>query len=228
VVDLNAFDHVALWTDERDTLARVLTECCGMHEIERTDRFTLVGGDARLGKLTLFDATGPREPGVLERVVLRVAEPEAVRVRLESMGVATDASNGLITAETHAGLALGLVRNHETGVTDLDHVVIRVPSPEATTTGLEELGLERAGDRLSVSGKELVVRGGGAEEGESPLLNHLAFLVDSADEVEREARARGLEVADVVDAPNTRAVFVWGPDRITLEYVEHKPGFSLV
>ena len=30
-----------------------------MHEIERTDRFTLVGGDARLGKLTLFDAAGP-------------------------------------------------------------------------------------------------------------------------------------------------------------------------
>ena len=72
------------------------------------------------------------------------------------------------------------------------------------------------------------MRDGGAEEGETPLLHHLAFLVDSADDVEREARARGLEIADVVDAPNTRAVFVWGPDRIKLEYVEHKPGFSLV
>jgi hypothetical protein len=32
-----------------------------MHVIERTDRFTLVGSDARRGKLTLFDAEGPRE-----------------------------------------------------------------------------------------------------------------------------------------------------------------------
>ena len=113
-------------------------------------------------------------------------------------------------------------------MTDLDHVVLRVPSRESTVSRLEELGLERAGYRLRIAGKELVVREGDVEEGESPLLNHLAFLVDKADDVELEARARGLEVADVVDAPNTRAVFVWGPDRIKLEYVEHKPGFSLV
>ena len=56
---LNSFDHVALWTDERDRLARLLVDCCGMHEIERTDQFTLVGGDARRGKLTLFEAEGP-------------------------------------------------------------------------------------------------------------------------------------------------------------------------
>ena len=227
-MDVNTFDHVALWTDARDALATVLTECCDMHEIERTDRFTLVGGDARLGKLTLFDAAGRREAGVLERVVLRVAEPEAVRARLDAAGVATDASNGLITAETEAGLALGLVRNEESDVTDLDHVVLRVPIPESTVAGLEELGLERAGDRLRISGKELRVHEGAADESESPLLHHLAFLVDSADDVEREAHARGLEIVDVVDAPNTRAVFVWGPDRIKLEYVEHKPGFSLV
>ena len=37
----------------------------------------------------------------------------------------------------------------------------------------------------------------------------------------------GAEVADVVDAENTFAVFVWGPDRVKLEYVEHKASFSL-
>jgi hypothetical protein len=58
-------------------------------------------------------------------------------------------------------------------------------------------------------------------------LHHLAFLVEESGAVEREARARGLEIDDVVDAPNTRAVFLVGPDRIRLEYVEHKPGFSL-
>ena len=64
----NSFDHVALWVDDRDNLSAFLCEVCGMHEIERQDTFTLVGGDARRGKLTLFDAEGPREPGVLERI----------------------------------------------------------------------------------------------------------------------------------------------------------------
>jgi catechol 2,3-dioxygenase-like lactoylglutathione lyase family enzyme len=223
---LNSFDHVALWTDERDRLARLLVDCCGMHEIERTDRFTLVGGDARLGKLTLFEAEGPRDAGVLERVVLRVADPDEAAERLAAAGVTVDTGDGMATAET-GGLALGLVQS-EDGVSDLDHVVLRVASPEATVAALEELGLEREDDHLQVAGKEVLVRGGGSPEGERPLLNHLAFLVDHADDVEREARSRGLEVADVVDAPNTLAVFVWGPDRIKLEYVEHKPGFSLV
>ena len=224
---LNSFDHVALWTDERERLARLLVDCCDMHEIERTDRFTLVGGDARRGKLTLFDADGPRERGVLERVVLRVPDPDEAAERLGAAGATLATENGMATAETGAGLALGLVPAGD-GVADLDHVVLRVASPEATVVALQELGLEREGDRLEVAGKEVVVHGGGEPEGERPLLNHLAFLVDRADDVEREARSRGLDVADVVDAPNTRAVFVWGPDRIKLEYVEHKPGFSLV
>ena len=32
---------------------------------------------------------------------------------------------------------------------------------------------------------------------------------------------------DPVHAANTKAVFVWGPDRVRIEYVEHKPEFSL-
>ena len=53
------------------------------------------------------------------------------------------------------------------------------------------------------------------------------MLVDSAEEHLEEARRRELEVEDVKDAPNTLAVFVRGPDGIRIEYVEHKPGFSL-
>jgi hypothetical protein len=34
-------------------------------------------------------------------------------------------------------------------------------------------------------------------------------------------------VADFVDAANTIAVFVWGPERVKIEYVEHKPTFAL-
>ncbi len=226
-MNLNTFDHVALWAAERDELARVLVECCGMHEIERTDRFTLVGGDARRGKLTLFDAEGPREAGVLERVILRLPDPGEAQERLEASGIVTDA-NGMITAELPSGLPVGLVPAAKGTVTDLDHVVLRVPDPSATASGLEQLGLEREGRELHVADKQVILREAAAEEGERPLLNHLAFLVDAASDIVLEARSRGIEIDDVVDAPNTRAVFLWGPDRIKLEYVEHKPGFSLV
>ena len=77
-----SFDHVALWVTERDALADLLCGHLGMHVIEKTDTFTLVGVDARQGKLTLFDAEGPREPGVLARVVLRVGDLDAAVERL--------------------------------------------------------------------------------------------------------------------------------------------------
>ena len=224
-MDVKTLDHVALWTAERDDLARLLVECCGMHEIERTERFTLVGGDARRGKVTLFDADGPRERGVLERLVIRVSDPEETRARLaERVGMA--AGNGIVAA-LPSGLALGVVAGDD-DVTDLDRVILRVRDARATAAALQELGLERSGDRLHVEDKDVVLRDGGVEEGERPLLNHIAFLVDRVADVEEEARGRGVEIADVVDASNTRAVFLWGPDRIKLEYVEHKPGFSLV
>jgi hypothetical protein len=60
------------------------------------------------------------------------------------------------------------------------------------------------------------------------MLNHIALLVDSGQEQLEEAKRRGIDIAEVRDAANTFAVFVWGPDRIKLEYVEHKPTFSLV
>src|ERR671922_144445 len=58
-----SLDHVALWVDEREPLATFLCDHLGMHVIEESDDFTLVGIDAKLGKLTLFDAEGPRQRG---------------------------------------------------------------------------------------------------------------------------------------------------------------------
>ena len=78
----SSLDHVALWTDARKQLALFLCDHLGMHVIEETDTFTLVGIDAKLGKLTLFDADGPRQRGALERVVLRVSDLDSV---LESL-----------------------------------------------------------------------------------------------------------------------------------------------
>jgi len=62
---------------------------------------------------------------------------------------------------------------------------------------------------------------------ERPLLNHLAVLVDSADDAVAEADELGIEVESLVDAPNTYAAFLRGPDGVRIEYVEHKPSFSL-
>ena len=70
-------DHVALWVADRDRIADFVTARLGMHVVERTDAFTLVGSDARRGKLTLFAAEGPREQGALKHIALRVSSLES-------------------------------------------------------------------------------------------------------------------------------------------------------
>ena len=222
-----SFDHVALWVADRQPIVDLLCGHLGMHVIDATETFSLVGADARRGKLTLFDAPGPREPGVLGHVALRVADLDAALAALPD-GLEVQRDGDEARFETFEGLRLALVEVPDTDLDyDLDHVSLRVSDVERVAEGLAGLGLERHGDRLVVAGKEIRLHGGGAPEGERPLLNHLAVLVDSAALAESEARRRGDEIASVVDAANTLAVFVWGPDRIKLEYVEHKPGFSL-
>ena len=81
--------------------------------------------------------------------------------------------------------------------------------------------------RVEVGGAYVEFHADAPAEPERPLLNHLAVLVDSAEDHRAEAAELGLEIADFVDAPNTVAVFVWGPERVKIEYVEHKPTFSL-
>jgi catechol 2,3-dioxygenase-like lactoylglutathione lyase family enzyme len=228
----NALDHVALWVADRDTLADFACRHLGMHVIERTDDFTLVGADARRGKLTLFAAEGPREPGVLGRVVLRVEDLERAVAAVPAGLEVTRPEAGLVHFEGPERLGLGLVAAPSPEVEyDIDHVVLRVPEPARTLASLAELGFERErereGERLTVGDKTVVLEEGAPADGQ-PLLNHIALLVDSGKEQLDEARRRGLDVAEVRDAPNTFAVFVWGPDRIKLEYVEHKPTFSLV
>jgi catechol 2,3-dioxygenase-like lactoylglutathione lyase family enzyme len=227
-VKIDALDHVALWVADRDTLADFLTDGLGMHVIDRTEKFTLVGWDARRGKLTLFAAEGPREPGVLGRVVLGVEDVDAaLRGLPEDLAVERD-DDGSASFTAPEDLGLGLARSERPG--DIDRVVLRVPDPDSTFAQLATLGFGANNGTLDAVNASLALERAdvGEGEGERPLLNHVALLVESAQEHIDEARRRSLEIADVVDAPNTYAVFVWGPDRIKLEYVEHKPGFSLV
>jgi catechol 2,3-dioxygenase-like lactoylglutathione lyase family enzyme len=222
-----SLDHVALWVaeNERAPLAGFVCDHLGMHVIEETDTFTLVGVDAKLGKLTLFDAEGPRERGALERVVLRVADVEVAASRVP---VPVELVDGEARFDAPGGLAMGLV-GAEGRDYDLDHVVLRLPEVGKAAAVLAEMGFEPRGDAaLAVADRELRLVEGEAGEVERPLLNHLALLVDSAHDVQAEAERQGFEVDDVKDAPNTFAVFLRGPAGVRVEYVEHKPGFALV
>jgi catechol 2,3-dioxygenase-like lactoylglutathione lyase family enzyme len=228
-MDANALDHVALWVADRDRLADFAYAHLGMHEIERTDNFTLVGADARRGKLTLFAADGPRDPGALVRVVLRVRDLDEALAQLPADLEVARPRDDLATFEGPEGLGLGLVSAPGADLDyDIDHVVLRVPDPSASTERFATLGFAPDGNRLQVGDKWMVLERGNGDRFERPLLNHIALLVDSGQEQLAEAQRRGLDVAEVRDAANTYAVFVWGPDRIKLEYVEHKPGFALV
>src|SRR3954449_11666796 len=111
----NALDHVALWVAGRDALADFLTGHLGMHVIDKTDKFTLVGSDARRGKLTLFDAEGPRDPGVLERVVLRVSDLESALAELPDEVEVERVSDRLATFQAPEGLGLGLTERQGGG-----------------------------------------------------------------------------------------------------------------
>jgi catechol 2,3-dioxygenase-like lactoylglutathione lyase family enzyme len=219
----SSLDHVALWTDARKPLADFLCDHLGMHVIEETDTFTLVGVDAKLGKLTLFDAEGPRERGSLERIALRVGDLDTALDGLPAEVVA----DGVAHFDGPGGVPLALVERDGVDF-DLDHVVLGLPDRDTAASALESMGFERRDGALAVADRELRLVEADQPDGERPLLNHIALLVDSAGEVQREAEERGVEVDDVKDAPNTLAVFLRGPSGVRIEYVEHKPGFALV
>jgi catechol 2,3-dioxygenase-like lactoylglutathione lyase family enzyme len=226
-------DHVAYWLADRDAVAEFAVGHLGMHVIDRTDAFTLVGADARRGKLTLFAADGPRERGALEHVALRVGDLQRALSELPA-GVAVERRReGEAYFELGEGVVLGLVETDTDLDYDLDHVALRSADPQATASEYGSLGFGAAAPgpsncpRVEVGGAWIEFQPGEPGAPERPLLNHLAVLVDSADEHVAAARDLGVEIDDVVDAANTLAVFVWGPERVRIEYVEHKPTFSL-
>jgi catechol 2,3-dioxygenase-like lactoylglutathione lyase family enzyme len=205
-------DHIALWVADRRRLTEAAVERLGVRVIEQTDRFTLLGADARRGKLTLFDAEGPRERGALARIGLRVSS-------LNGRDATVDLGEGieivLVEAETDSDL-------------DLDHIALVSADPLAAAEQWQALGFAPVGDgRLEVGGAYLELVPGDPGTPERPLLNHIGVLVDSVEEHRADAEDLGVEIDDLVDAPNTIALFIWGPDRVKLEYIEHKPSFSL-
>ena len=225
-------DHVAFWLDDRDRIADFLTDHLGMHVIERTDKFTLIGRDALKGKLTLFAADGPREPGAFKHVALRVNDLDSALAELPAE-FPVDRQNGTALLDLGDDVHVGLVEAETESEYDLDHVALCSADPEATAEKYRAYGFapaepgENGAPRVEVAGAFVEFHEGDPGDPERPLLNHLAVLVDSAEEHRRAAEQRDIEVQDFVDAPNTLAVFVWLPERVRLEYVEHKPTFAL-
>ena len=208
-------DHVAFWVAERDAIADYATRHLGMHVIDRQENFTLIGSHALHGKLTLFDAEGLRERGAFKHVALRVSS-----------------LNGADRHDLPEGIEVRVVEAPTEIEWDLDHVALFADDPERTARQYLAYGFEEAAPndgvpRVQVGGAFVEFHEGDPGIPERPLLNHLAVLVDSADEHKQDAEDAGIEVESFVDAANTLAVFLWGPDRVRIEYVEHKPEFSL-
>jgi catechol 2,3-dioxygenase-like lactoylglutathione lyase family enzyme len=219
-VQPRTLDHVAFWVVDRAPVVAFLERHVGMHVIAQEANFTLLGSDARRGKLTLFDAEGPREQGVLRHVALRVSDLAAARAALPV--------GSPDVFDAGEGVRLTLVQAETEVEYDLDHVALWSRAPAETAREYERYGFAPAGSsRVEVGGAFVVFHEGDPGKPERPLLNHLAVLVDSADDVIADAGDLGIEVESVVDAANTYAAFLWGPERVRIEYVEHKPTFSL-
>jgi catechol 2,3-dioxygenase-like lactoylglutathione lyase family enzyme len=213
-------DHVAFWVADRAPIVAFCERHLGMHVIADEANFTLVGSNARHGKLTLFDADGTRERGPFKHVGLRVSDLAAARADLPAgAGEVFDIGEGINVTLVEAPTDVEY---------DLDHVALWAADPSVTAEEYLRYGFESAGPaRVEVGGAYLELHEGDPSQGDRPLLNHLAVLVESADEVVADARELDIEVESVVDAANTYAAFLWGPDRVRIEYVEHKPTFSL-
>jgi hypothetical protein len=223
-VEPKTLDHVAFWLADREPIVDFVTRHLGMHVIDRQEAFTLVGSDALRGKLTLFTAEGPRERGAFKHVALRVSNLAKARAALPD-----GAGDELELGE---GVRIRLVEGQTDVEYDLDHVALYSTNPEQTADEYGRYGfasVEPSAEgtpRVGVGGAYVEFHPGRPGDPDKPLLNHLAVLVDSVDDHIAEAEDMGV-VDNVVDAANTRAVFVWGPERVRIEYVEHKPEFAL-
>jgi catechol 2,3-dioxygenase-like lactoylglutathione lyase family enzyme len=230
-VKVQKLDHIALYMSDRDAAADFLTAHLDFHVVDRTDRYTLVGAGGRIGKLTLFDAPEGVEvsPGPVERINIRVADPETTVARLPAEADIKSRDGGYLFTGPE-GLPLALVPGGGDFTDyDLEGLVLRSGDPEGSARELVKMGFAPGDNPSTVKAGEYRLRlvTSAAGVGTQGMLYHLGCLVDSARDHRREAAEQGFEIQDWVEGPNTVAVFVRGPEDVSVEYVEHKPTFSL-
>ena len=219
-----SLDHVAMRVVDRDAFTEELLEAFELRVIERTERFTLIGPDFEHGKITLLDAETASPPEAQQLVSLVFAEhPDAddATPRVLSNGV-------VVTFQSTADLgeAGQLIPRHS-----LVGVVLRSTDPErAGSDFANEQGMHVRSEAPDVVTVEV---GAGASDGLITLLrtageptagpdplDHLGVLVEDAIAWRDALGADGGVIDRWVEAPHSRAVFVPGPDGVTVEFVE--------
>lgn len=219
--ELLGLDCVGLATADAGALQAFLCDHAGMKELERSSRGVVVGADAEATKLRLISSEGPREPGSLARVMLRVGDLQRA---IESLppDIETDTRGpGLVTFEAPEGLRLGFTVASGLIDHDVDHLVLHVADPEETGIVLAQLGFVPEGRTLRVADKHISL-----EElpgwSERPLLDHIAVRVASIEPIAAYAQDSGFEISDRVSQERV-AIVVPGLERIRLDFVALAP-----
>lgn len=217
-------DHIALYVRDRDRLATLLTDELGLVVLDRTDRYTLIGPGATEGKLTLFEApvgaTGLNAGRIVSIMLADRAGSGRSPIRLEDGFTLTFGTHDLVTADVSQHAVVGItMRSDDPGAAAREYVERYGFSELASHGDVATIG--------SGTGVVSLVRESVDDAAGTSALFHLGMLVDSARRHIDEAAERGIEVVNVVDAPNTYAVFVNGPEGTCIEYVEHKKSFAL-
>jgi catechol 2,3-dioxygenase-like lactoylglutathione lyase family enzyme len=221
VTALIGIDHLAIRVVDPDALARFLCDHCGMERTDSDEGFLVLGAPGGRTRLFLFEAEETPDPGVLERVVLRVSDLEsAVATLPDAIGV-EHIEPGVAVFAGPQGLALGLTSVLGGGVDyDIDHFVLRVMSPDETTIALAELGFVPSGGALHVADKHVRVEPGIRSAGDNELLDHIGVLVESVEALKGQALRGGLEFDELTLCPNRLGIYVRGLERLRVEYAE--------
>ena len=203
-------DHVALWIPNRAAVTARVLRFFDVRVLEEEDDFTLLGSDLELGKLTLFDAPGPRDESQLMHVAFRTSHGDEVK-------------------DVEVGDALHLLRMpqpEESSPTDLDHIALRVPDDETSAVQWMAFGFEHVEPRIVPSARlrlgdtYLELHPGTALPTERPLLNHIGLRVESIDPYLDGSAEIELEILETVEGDNSRSLFVQGPNDVRLELIE--------
>ena len=208
-------DHVAVFVSDPDRVAATMCARLPFRVIERTDEFVLVGRSPELGKITLFHAPGPRDRGALLHI-----------------GIGVPCAEAATSFDAGEGLAVALVPAPAEGHVELRHIGLLAPDPSASARAWLAYGFERASrigtaERVRIGEASVELHAGDPPATDRPLLNHLGLLVESLAGVTESVAEHGFDVTREVDAENSKAIFVRGPDGVELEYIEHKPSFVL-
>ena len=218
---LLGIDHLALRVADPDAMANFLCEQCGMEKAESSEGFAVLGPARGRTRLFLLQAEEPTEPGVLQRVVLRVSDLDRALSRLSGQLRIEHMDPELAVFPGPEGLELGLTAVRGGGVDyDVDHLVLRVMDPDETAIALAELGFVPRGGALHVADKHLRLESGIRSAGERELLSHIGVLVESVEAVQAQALRGGIPTDEFTLSPNKLGLYVRGPERIRIEYAD--------